>query len=305
MDVRTWVARQLILASQCTPFRGRGSYSAADPRRQQASAVFPQAIDEANRVEDFFEYFGQRNLSSTLAGLDVLDFGSGYGGRTVEYARRYGARKVWGVEPFANVVSASLGYAQSQRVTNVEFLQCGHLDIPLPDECVDIVLSYDVLEHVQDPRRSVSEIRRVLRPGGAAYLVFPVYFGALAHHLDYITMLPGLHWMFSADRLVAAVNSILSQGGTKRFGVQLQAGPKRSFDGARSVLPTLNGISGEHLAGLFRQFEIIRIARHSLLRRRQSPGRIMASLAPYLPTRLQDLITSSVSCALRKPEAAT
>ena len=47
------------------------------------------------------------------------------------------------------------------------------------------------LEHVEDPRASAAEIRRVLRPGGLSVNIFPVYFGALSHHLDYVTTVPG------------------------------------------------------------------------------------------------------------------
>ena len=42
------------------------------------------------------------------------------------------------------------------------------LDQPLdfPDESFDVVLAGELLEHLRDPERLVSEIRRVLRPGG-------------------------------------------------------------------------------------------------------------------------------------------
>ena len=38
--------------------------------------------------------------------------------------------------------------------------------LPLADESVDYVLAYGVLHHLPDPRRSVREFGRVLRPGG-------------------------------------------------------------------------------------------------------------------------------------------
>ncbi len=43
-------------------------------------------------------------------------------------------------------------------------------DIPCEDGSVDLVLCTQVLEHVQDPRRSLAEIRRVLAPGGVVLL---------------------------------------------------------------------------------------------------------------------------------------
>jgi GT2 family glycosyltransferase/glycosyltransferase involved in cell wall biosynthesis/ubiquinone/menaquinone biosynthesis C-methylase UbiE len=38
--------------------------------------------------------------------------------------------------------------------------------MPLPDACVDMVVSFETLEHLGDHDRFLSEVRRVLRPGG-------------------------------------------------------------------------------------------------------------------------------------------
>lgn len=43
-------------------------------------------------------------------------------------------------------------------------------DLPLPDDSLDLVCSFAVLEHVRRPERCAEEIRRVLRPGGYAVL---------------------------------------------------------------------------------------------------------------------------------------
>jgi SAM-dependent methyltransferase len=44
------------------------------------------------------------------------------------------------------------------------------VELPFEDASFDAVLSCGVLEHVQDPDRSLEEIRRVLGPGGTFYL---------------------------------------------------------------------------------------------------------------------------------------
>jgi len=46
-------------------------------------------------------------------------------------------------------------------------------NLPLPDNYFDIVLSHEVLEHVQDDYRAVQEIFRVLRRGGRLLLFCP------------------------------------------------------------------------------------------------------------------------------------
>lgn len=45
--------------------------------------------------------------------------------------------------------------------------------LPYPDHAFDLVLSHEVLEHVQDDAAAVREIARVLRPGGRAVIFVP------------------------------------------------------------------------------------------------------------------------------------
>jgi SAM-dependent methyltransferase len=45
--------------------------------------------------------------------------------------------------------------------------------LPYPDHSFDLVLSHEVLEHVENDRQSAAEIARVLRPGGRLVLFVP------------------------------------------------------------------------------------------------------------------------------------
>lgn len=49
--------------------------------------------------------------------------------------------------------------------------------LSLPDQSVDWVLSFDVLEHVPDYRRALHEFQRVLAPGGNILLTMPMALG--------------------------------------------------------------------------------------------------------------------------------
>lgn len=53
-----------------------------------------------------------------------------------------------------------------------------HLDLtnlPYPDASFDVVYASQVLEHIPDDRRAMSEIYRVLRPGGWSVLLVPMF----------------------------------------------------------------------------------------------------------------------------------
>lgn len=296
MDIATSCAKRLIYISQRTRFRSTGGYSPEFFRKVGDTRLFPQGERERSLFRDFFDFFPGFDLVSEMRGKDLLDFGSGYGGRTIEYARE--CRSAIGVEPFKRHIDLATAYASSRGVNNVEFRLCTQTEIPLPDASIDVVVSYDVLEHVQSPPDSVAEIHRVLRPGGKAFLVFPAYLGAASHHLDYISTLPGLHWVFSARTLVKAVNEILVHD--TRFETPSQTEPRKSFDGTREVLPSLNGLSGRHVGTLFRSFHIEQFTKHALLRRRKV-GAITSWLTANLPHTLGDMLTASIACVLRKP----
>ncbi|MGH9132609.1 MAG: class I SAM-dependent methyltransferase [Ilumatobacteraceae bacterium] len=50
-------------------------------------------------------------------------------------------------------------------------------DIALPSESLDVILSPHVLEHVPDTAKALSELYRILRPGGRMYLQVPLVYG--------------------------------------------------------------------------------------------------------------------------------
>ena len=289
------VVRWIIVQAQKTTLRGSGGYSTESFAAKGDDRPFPQAYFERDHFDDFFRLFPNFPLREAIRDKDVLDFGSGYGGKTVEYQTRCGARRVCGVEPFEGMVEQSRKYAETRGVAGVEFKVCAQNEIPYPDGSFDIVLSHDVLEHVEDPRISVAEIRRVLRPGGLSANVFPVYFGAMSHHLDYVANVPGLHWVFSPRILVRAVNDVLETN--PQFGTSMQPEPRRSFDGSREVLPGLNGLSGIHLDNLFASFERLSMRRIAI-----GPRGMGLIARSRLPVQLRDLVTGTVACILRKPD---
>jgi SAM-dependent methyltransferase len=66
--------------------------------------------------------------------------------------------------------------------------QADACQLPLPDASADAVISVNLLEHVHDDLRALSEIKRILRPGAAAVLVVPTgpglydYYDRFLHH---------------------------------------------------------------------------------------------------------------------------
>lgn len=65
--------------------------------------------------------------------------------------------------------------------------------VPLPDQCADLILSTQVLEHVTDPVVYLSECRRLLRPGGTLLLS--------THGVMYFHPHPTDYWRWTHDGL--------------------------------------------------------------------------------------------------------
>ena len=190
--------------------------------------------------EAFFRNFPDVEVAAVVAGRRVLDLGCGFGGRTVWYAER-GAERVMGLEISPKMVDRCRAFAEQHGMDNVEFVVGIAEDLPYEDNSIDVVITYDVLEHVQDPAQAMCEIARVLQPDGSAWLVFPSYLGGRASHLDYLTQIPFLHRVFDPDVIIPVVNESLTTE-PERYGVKAQP-PARVTPVGRRALPTLNGMN--------------------------------------------------------------
>jgi len=62
-------------------------------------------------------------------------------------------------------------------------IQTGRYRIPFEDSAFDFVFSNSVLEHVQDLSGALTEIRRVLRPGGVSLHLLPSKFRLIEPHV--------------------------------------------------------------------------------------------------------------------------
>ena len=107
-----------------------------------------------------------RRLAERCRGRDVLEAGCGEG---------YGADLITGV---ANRV-IGLDYDESAvdhvraRYPRVDMRQGNLADLPLAPGSVDVVVNFQVIEHLWDQHRFVTECHRVLRPGGLLLMSTP------------------------------------------------------------------------------------------------------------------------------------
>ncbi len=157
----------------------------------------------------------------------VLDVGAGFGRHVFECARRG-----------ADVVA--LDYAEDEVVETRETLDgmvdAGEIDLarfqgvlrgdatqlPFADDSFDVVITSEVLEHIQDDVAAIAEMVRVLRPGGRFAATVPAWLPEKINWMlsdeYHASKSPGGHVRISsATELAAKLRSAgLDVGGTHR-----------------------------------------------------------------------------------------
>lgn len=106
--------------------------------------------------------------SQFAIGKDVLDIASGEGYGSAHLARV--ARSVVGVDISPDAIRHA---SRTYRRTNLNYVAGNCQSIPLTQHSVDVVVSFETIEHIENHRAMLSEIKRVLRPGGLLIMSSP------------------------------------------------------------------------------------------------------------------------------------
>lgn len=108
-----------------------------------------------------FEFFD--SFVPTWQGLEVLDVGCG-GGLTCEFLARRGGF-VTGIDLSPNPIRVAREHCKDSGL-QIDYRVGRAENLPFTDNLFDAVVCVDVLEHVADPQKVVSEACRVLRKDG-------------------------------------------------------------------------------------------------------------------------------------------
>ncbi|MCK4709202.1 MAG: class I SAM-dependent methyltransferase [Gammaproteobacteria bacterium] len=116
------------------------------------------------------------NRLLSLNSKHILELGCGSADKTRNIATSGVDRKITALEVDEIAHEKNL---QITDLPNVTFVLSGAQDIPLDEESVDVVFMFKSLHHVplELMETSMQEIRRVLKPGGLAYISEPVFAG--------------------------------------------------------------------------------------------------------------------------------
>jgi ubiquinone/menaquinone biosynthesis C-methylase UbiE len=100
------------------------------------------------------------------SGFRVLDYGCGAGSYIAPAAALVGATgRIYALDVHPLAIDAAQKIAFRKQLANVETV-LSDCETGLPDDEVDVVLLYDVLHHLSEPKQVLQELHRVLKPEG-------------------------------------------------------------------------------------------------------------------------------------------
>ena len=156
-----------------------------------------------NELEDqFLDHFA----CEQVAGKRVLDFGCGTG-NLCKLSATCGAATVDGVDLNGRLIEfAQRNFSELSGYVNPNFHVADNTDtIEFEDEAFDVILCFDVVEHILQYREIISEWRRILTSGGRVLIWWQPYYHPWGHHLQSLIPIPWAHIMFSNKTLAEVV----------------------------------------------------------------------------------------------------
>jgi len=135
---------------------------------------------------EILEFIGGAGLS--IDARRVLDIGCGDGAIDLGLCKKARPARLLGLDLVQTDIDDLKTLAEAagcgEWPRNLEFGVCSPTLIPLPDSSMDVVVSWSVFEHVSSPVEVLSELRRVIRPGGFMFLqIWPLYRSQHGSHL--------------------------------------------------------------------------------------------------------------------------
>jgi SAM-dependent methyltransferase len=130
------------------------------------------AVERVDRDLDAHSWAEHRSryhfAAAHINGGRVLDVacGTGYGCTLLLEA---GADSVVGVDSSSDALAAASG----ARRPELELIRADARTLPLPDGSIDLTVSFETIEHLEEGERFVAELRRVTAPDGVLVISTP------------------------------------------------------------------------------------------------------------------------------------
>ena len=184
-------------------------------RREQAQVYFNQVAGRFDRSYGpgrSWQAFGQL-LLRILPPVVVADLGSGEGLLSELLARR--CKKVIAVDNSDKMVAFGANKARKNGIKNLEFRQGDLQNPPIDSASVDLVILSQALHHAADPKTTLANAARILKPGGQILVL-----DLLEHGFEQARELYGDAWLGFAE---SDLQRWLEEAGFKKLEISVVA----------------------------------------------------------------------------------
>lgn len=120
-------------------------------------------------VYQLWEQFRSGKQSSEISDKAYLDLGCGTGVLQEEFEKKYPGTTAHGID----VMKEAIEYCKKRGLERANLYD--GKKIPFKDNTFDLLTAIDVLEHIEDDKYSMNEIKRVLKKGGLGIFIVPAH----------------------------------------------------------------------------------------------------------------------------------
>lgn len=133
----------------------------------------------------------RQRLTAACVNLEhkaILDFGCGNGAQSIEF-KEYDSQ-ITAIDIDAGDLSTFQDVINAEKIDNITVLQYDGRSLPFADQTFDLIVSFEVLEHVGDETVVLKELHRVMKDGSDLIMSVPNKGWIFETHGAYLPFLP-------------------------------------------------------------------------------------------------------------------
>jgi ubiquinone/menaquinone biosynthesis C-methylase UbiE len=136
-----------------------------EPSSEERMGARATEVKSQQYSANMYHYLG---CKQQIADKNILEVGSGRGGGARYISQHFKPSSYIGIDIAQNAVDLA---NKIHQVPNLKFIQGSAESIPLKDSSIDVVLNVESCHGYGDVPKFLSEVKRVLKPGGYLLLV--------------------------------------------------------------------------------------------------------------------------------------
>ncbi len=192
-----------IMDNICFYFAKKRVLSRSQGDAGENPATFDGKSYQEWRASDLSSQFTKNFGVADIEGFDVLDFGCGEGDLSF-FVATLPVKSITGLDLNEDRIKAANSRLQGLNLPVKPRFICASNPhtVDLYDASIDVILCFDVLEHILDYKSIISEWKRILRKNGKVLIWWVPWFYPYGHHIESLVPIPWAHVIFSEKVLI-------------------------------------------------------------------------------------------------------